>query len=117
MAKQEILEPLALPVATVDSIPGRTTVRYVGPVFGVVARSMGFAKGLKGGFKAFKSGEVKEFTVTLQAARHHAVERMVEEAKELGGNAVIGLRFDSGDVGEQQGLAEIVAYGTAVVVE
>jgi len=118
MAKQpEVLRPLAVPVATVDTIPGRATVRYVGPAFGVVARSMGFAKGFTGSFKALKSGEVKEFTVTLQAARHHAVERMVENAQELGANAVVGLRFDSGDVGEQQGMAEIVAYGTAVVIE
>jgi uncharacterized protein YbjQ (UPF0145 family) len=118
MAKQpEVLEPLTLPVATVDSIPGRNTVRYVGPAFGVIARSMGFAKGFTGGLKSLRSGEVKEFTVTLQAARHHAVERMIQNATELGANAVVGLRFDSGDVGEQQGMAEIVAYGTAVVIE
>ena len=77
----------------------------------------GFHQGVHRGLKAFKSGEVKEFTVTLQAARHHAVERMIENATELGANAVVGLRFDSGDVGEQQGMAEIVAYGTAVVIE
>ena len=118
MAKQpEELQPLALPVATTDTIPGRTTVGYVGPVFGVIARSMGFAKGFKGGFKALRSGEVKEFTDVLQAARHHAVERMVKQAQSLGANAVVGLRYDSGDVGEQQGMAEIVAYGTAIFIE
>ena len=112
-----IVQPLALPVATTDTIPGRTTVTYVGPVFGVIARSMGFAKGFKGGFKALRSGEVKEFTDVLQAARHHAVERMVKQAESMGANAVVGLRYDSGDVGEQQGMAEIVAYGTAIVIE
>ncbi len=118
MAKQqEPLTPLALPVATTDTIPGRTIVRYVGPAFGVIARSMGFAKGFTGSFKALRSGEVKEFTITLEAARHHAVERMIENAQALGANAVVGLRYDSGDVGEQQGMAEIVAYGTAVVIE
>jgi uncharacterized protein YbjQ (UPF0145 family) len=117
MAKQEILEPLQLPVATTDTIPGRTIVRYVGPAFGVIARSMGFAKGFTGSFKALKSGEVKQFTAVLEAARHHAVERLIENAKSMGANAVVGLRYDSGDVGEQQGMAEIVAYGTAVVVE
>lgn len=113
----EELQPLALPVATIDNIPGRTTASYVGPAFGVVARSMGFAKGITGSLKAFKSGEVKEFTVTLEGARHHAVERMVENAQEMGANAVVGLRYDSGDIGEQQGMAEIVAYGTAIVIE
>lgn len=113
----EGLQPYALPVATTDEIPGRKIVRYVGPAFGVIARSMGFAKGFKGSFKALKSGEVKEFTAVLQAARHHAVERMVEEAQAIGANAVVGVRFDSGDVGEQQGMAEIIAYGTAVVID
>ena len=116
-AKQETLQPLALPVATTETIPGQATVRYVGPAFGVITRSMGFAKGFTGSFKALKHGEVKEFTAVLEAARHHAVERIIEDAQRLGANAVVGLRFDSGDVGEQQGMAEIVAYGTAVVVE
>lgn len=117
MAEREVLQPLAIPVATTDDLPGRTIVRYVGPAFGVIARSMGWAKGFKGSFKALKSGEVKEFTHVLEAARHHAVERMVADAQAQGANAVVGLRYDSGDVGEQQGMAEIVAYGTAVVVE
>lgn len=112
-----VLEPLALPVATTNEIPGRATVRYVGPTFGVIARSMGFVKGFTGGFKALRKGEVKEFTHVLQAARHHAVERMVEQAQSMGANAVIGLRFDSGDAGEQQGMAEIVAYGTAFIID
>jgi uncharacterized protein YbjQ (UPF0145 family) len=90
MARQEELEPLKLPVATTETIPGRTTLRYVGPAFGVIARSMGFAKGFTGSFKALKSGEVKQFTAVLEAARHHAVERLIDTA---------------------------VAYGTAVVIE
>ena len=117
MAKEEHLQPLALSVATTDTIPGRTIVRYVGPAFGVIARSMGFAKGFTGSFKALKKGEVKEFTIVLEGARHHAVERMIENARVQGAKAVVGLRYDSGDAGEQQGMAEIVAYGTAVVSE
>ncbi len=108
---------LAVPVATCDTIPGRQIVRYVGPVFGVVARSMGFTKGLTGSIKSFKRGEVKEFSVTLEEARHHAVQRMAEHAAGMGANAVVAMRYDSGDIGEQQGMAEIVAYGTAVVIE
>jgi uncharacterized protein YbjQ (UPF0145 family) len=118
MAKdEEPLTPLAIPVATTDLIPGRTINRYVGPAFGVIARSMGFAKGFKGSFKALRSGEVAEFTITLEQARHHAVERMIADAQRQGANAVVGLRYDSGDIGEQQGMAEIVAYGTVVVID
>jgi uncharacterized protein YbjQ (UPF0145 family) len=110
----DINAPLALPVSTTQDIPGAPNATYVGPVFGVIARSMGFAKGFTGSFKAFRQGEVTEFTGTLEEARRAAVERMVEHAQQLGAQAVVGMRFDSTDMGEQQGLAEIVAYGTAV---
>ncbi len=113
----ELNHPLDIPISTTGHIAGATTERHVGACFGLIARSMGFSKGFTGGFKAFKHGEVKEFTDTLEAARRVAVERMVAHAQELGGNAVVGLRFDSTDMGEQQGMAEIVAYGTAIIVE
>lgn len=60
---------------------------------------------------------MKQFTEALEEARHVAVERMVEHAQGLGVNAIVGLRFDSTDMGEQQGMAEIVAYGTAIIVD
>jgi len=111
---EDINAPLALPVSTTPDIPGAQVTGYVGSVFGVIARSTGFAKGFKGSFKAFKQGEVTEFTGTLEQARRTAVERMVEHAQEIGAHAVVGMRFDSTDMGEQQGMAEIVAYGTGV---
>jgi uncharacterized protein YbjQ (UPF0145 family) len=110
----DINAPLALPVSTTFEIPGSSSPTYVGSVYGVIARSTGFAKGFTGTFKAFKQGEVSEFTGTLEQARRTAVERMVAHAQELGADAVVGMRFDSTDLGEQQGMAEIVAYGTAV---
>jgi uncharacterized protein YbjQ (UPF0145 family) len=57
---------------------------------------------------------VSEFTAVVDAARRTALERLVNHAEELGGNAVLGVRFDSSDIGN--GLAEIVAYGTAARV-
>ena len=110
-------DSLGIPVSTADHIHGSSSETYVGACFGLIARSTGFGKGFKGSFKALRQGEVKEFTETLEEARRVAVERMVAHAKEMGGNAVVGLRFDSTDMGEQQGMAEIVAYGTAIVYE
>lgn len=110
------IRPLPIPVVTTDELPGFTVERIMGPAFGVIARSMGFARGFTGTFKALRQGEVSEFTQTLEEARHHAVERMVAQAQAMGANAIVGMRFDSGDIGAQQGLAEIVAYGTAVLV-
>ncbi|MEA2023941.1 MAG: YbjQ family protein [Actinomycetota bacterium] len=113
----ELNGPLAIPVSTVGTIPGRETVDYKGVCFGLIARSTGFSKGFSGSIKALRKGEVKQFTETLEEARRVAVERMVEHAQSLGANAVVGLRFDSTDMGEQQGMAEIVAYGTAIVID
>jgi uncharacterized protein YbjQ (UPF0145 family) len=90
--------------------------RYVGPAFGVIARSMGFARGFPGTIRSLKKSEVSEFTVTVEEARHTAVLQLVEHAQAMGANAVVSVRFDSTEMGEG-GLAEIVAYGTAVVLE
>jgi uncharacterized protein YbjQ (UPF0145 family) len=61
-----------------------------------------------------KAGEVQQYTHVVEQARHHALQRLVEHARAQGANAVIGVRFDSSEIGQQ--LSEIVAYGTAVVI-
>jgi uncharacterized protein YbjQ (UPF0145 family) len=108
-------EPLPIPCSTTFDIPGAIVQRNVGLAFGLIVRSVGFAKGLSGGFRSLKAGEVPQYTEVVEEARRHALERLVAHAQQLGGNAVIGVRFDSSDVGD--GLSEIVAYGTAVVVD
>jgi uncharacterized protein YbjQ (UPF0145 family) len=99
---------------TFDPPPGHRVERSMGSVFGLVVRSVGFAKGLTGSVRALRAGEVPEYTQLLEDSRRHAVDRMVENAGVVGANAVLGMRFDSSEIG--QGLAEIVAYGTAVLV-
>lgn len=102
-------------VSTSFDVPGTRIVRYCGSCFGVVVRSMGFAKGIGASFKALAGGEVTQYTRLLEDSRRHAMDRMIQNAQVLGANAVIGMRFDSSEIG--QSLTEIVAYGTAVVVE
>ena len=109
-----ISEPLTIPVATISMIVGREIESHVGPVFRLIVRSAGTAHNIAGTFRAFRRGEVKEYTGTFEDARHTALERMVEHAISLGADAAVGLRFDSGNLGESQGMAEIVAYGTSV---
>ncbi len=104
----------ALPVTTAFEFPGWEVQRSLGTCFGLIVRSMGFAKGIGAGFKAFAGGEVSQYTELLEDSRRHAMDRMIENARLLGANAVIGMRFDSSEIG--QSLTEIVAYGTAVVV-
>lgn len=82
--------------------------------FGSVVRSLGFARSFTGGFKAMSEGEIPEYTQTVEQTRAHAMARMIEQARSWGANAVIAIRFDSSDIG--QGVAEVIAYGTAVQV-
>ena len=104
----------AMPVTTAFDFPGWETQRSLGTVFGLIVRSMGFAKGIGAGFKALAGGEVGQYTELLEDSRRHAMDRMLENARLMGANAVIGMRFDSSEIG--QSLTEIVAYGTAVIV-
>jgi uncharacterized protein YbjQ (UPF0145 family) len=102
------------PVTTAFQLPGMVIETDLGVAFGLVVRSMGVAKSFTAGFSAMRQGEVKQYTQLLEDSRRHAIDRMVENAKLLGGNAVVAMRFDSSEMGQQ--LTEIVAYGTAVVV-
>ena len=91
-----------------------TVQRDLGVAFGLVVRSMGVVRSVGAGFKALRQGEVTQYTELLEDSRRHAIDRMIENAKLLGANAVIAMRFDSSEIGQQ--LTEIVAYGSAVVV-
>jgi uncharacterized protein YbjQ (UPF0145 family) len=108
-------EPSAagFPVTTAFALPGMTVERDLGVAFDLVVRSMGFAKAMGAGFKALRQGEVSQYTELLEDSRRHAIDRMIDNARLLGANGVIAMRFDSSEIGQQ--LTEIVAYGTAVV--
>jgi uncharacterized protein YbjQ (UPF0145 family) len=109
-------EPAAagFPVTTALELSGMTVEQDLGVAFGLVVRSMGFAKAVGAGFKALRQGEVSQYTALLEDSRRHAIDRMIDNARLLGANAVVAMRFDSSEIGQQ--LTEIVAYGTAVVV-
>ena len=104
-----------LPITTAQELPGLEIRENLVITFGLVVRSMGFAKNFSAGFKSLRKGEVSEYTELLEDARRHAIDRMVANAQLLGANAILSMRFDSSEMGNQ--LTEVVAYGTAVVVE
>lgn len=101
-------------MSTTFELPGYKVDRQIGLCWGVLVRSVGFAKGFTGSFKALGAGEVPQYTEVVDKARTEAVERLLAHARQLGANAVVGVRFDSSDMGN--GLTEILAYGTGVVV-
>jgi len=104
-----------IPITTAIELPGAAVKENLGIAFGLVVRSMGFTKNFTAGWKSLRQGEVSEYTELLEDARRHAIDRMVANAQLLGANAIVSMRFDSSEMGNQ--LTEVVAYGTAVVVE
>jgi uncharacterized protein YbjQ (UPF0145 family) len=103
------------PVTTALELPGMAVKQNLGVAFGLVVRSMGFTRGIGAAIKALQQGEVTQYTRLLEDSRRHALDRMIENARLLGANGVVSMRFDSSEIG--QTLTEIIAYGTAVVVE
>jgi uncharacterized protein YbjQ (UPF0145 family) len=102
-------------VATTEGVAGYRTKQTLGQVFGVVVRSRGLGGNIMAGLRSIVGGEITEYTQLLEEARRHAVDRLVKNATVMGANAVIMMRFDSAEIG--QVMSEIVAYGTAVILE
>jgi uncharacterized protein YbjQ (UPF0145 family) len=115
MRLSEMERTAELPMSTTFELPGLRVRDNLGVCYGLVVRSMGAVGGIAAGFKALRRGEVSQYTRLLEDSRRHAIDRLVENARLIGADAVVGVRFDSSEIGQQ--LTEIVAYGTAVTVE
>ncbi len=102
-------------VVTTERVAGQRVKQTLGQCFGVVVRSRGIGGNIMASLRSIVGGEIHEYTQLLEEARRHAVDRLVRNATAMGGNGVIMMRFDSAEIG--QTMSEIVAYGTAVVLE
>jgi uncharacterized protein YbjQ (UPF0145 family) len=102
-------------VTTTENVTGYRVTDVKGQVFGVVVRSRGLAGNIMAGLRSIFGGEITEYTQLLEEARRHAIDRMVKNATIMNANAIVMMRFDSAEIG--QTMSEIVAYGTAVVLE
>ncbi|MBW8786015.1 MAG: YbjQ family protein [Novosphingobium sp.] len=102
-------------VATTENVAGYRTVATIGQVFGVVVRSRGLGGNLVAGLRSIVGGEIHEYTALIEDTRRHAIDRLVQNATAMGADAVVMMRFDSGEIG--QTMNEVVAYGTAVKLE
>jgi uncharacterized protein YbjQ (UPF0145 family) len=102
-------------VVTTENVPGHQVKQVKGQVFGVVVRSRGIGGNVMAGLRSLVGGEIHEYTQMLEEARRHALDRLVANATAMGANAVVMMRFDSAEIG--QTMSEIVAYGTAVVLD
>jgi uncharacterized protein YbjQ (UPF0145 family) len=106
--------PPGLPMTTGLEFPDRAITGNLGVVYGLVVRSMGLVGGVAAGFKALRRGEISQYTQLLEDSRRHAIDRMVDNAQLIDADGLIGVRFDSSEIGQQ--FTEIVAYGTAVTL-
>jgi uncharacterized protein YbjQ (UPF0145 family) len=102
-------------VVTTENVPGHRVVELKGQCFGVIVRSRGLGGNLMAGLRSIVGGEIHEYTELLEDTRRSAIDRMVQNATVMGANAIVMMRFDSSEIG--QTMSEIVAYGTAAVIE
>ena len=99
-------------ISTTDTIGGKEITEVLGLVKGEIVQSKHIGKDIMAGFKNMVGGEVKSYTEMVRDARGTATERMIEEAKAIGADAIVGVRY--GTSGIMEGAAEMLAYGTAV---
>jgi uncharacterized protein YbjQ (UPF0145 family) len=99
-------------VTTGNDVAGHDIVGYLAIVRGIVVRATSIGKGIVGSFKALGGGNIREFTEVCEAARHDAYQQMIAHAREVGADAIIGMRYDATEF--VQGSTEVLAYGTAV---
>ena len=102
-------------VVTTEGVVHYRIIETKGQVFGVVVRSRGLGGNIMAGLRSLGGGEITEYTQLLEEARRHAIDRMVQNATVMGANAIVRMQFDSSEIG--QTMSEIVAYGTAVIIE
>jgi len=102
-------------LTNIDSVPGKTIVQHMGLVQGSTIRAKHIGRDIMAGLKNLVGGELRGYTELLQESRDEALARMTDQARLLGANAIINVRFATSSVA--QGASEILAYGTAVRVE
>ena len=102
-------------ITTADRVEGRAVVKTVGLVSGSTIRTRHVGRDVKAMLKSVVGGEITDYTHMMEEAREQAIQRMVEDAEKKGANAVVGMRFATTEV--MQSAAEVLAYGTGVVLE
>jgi uncharacterized protein YbjQ (UPF0145 family) len=107
--------PTDFPIVTTPYVPGYRVTKVIGLTYGLIVRSRGLGRNIVAGFRSLGGGEITEYTQLLEQSRHEALARLQEHARKLGANAVLSVDFDTSEMGEV--MTEIMAFGTAVVIE
>ena len=99
-------------VSTTENIPGREVKEVLGVVFGSCVQTKHLGKDIGAGLRSVVGGEAKGYTELMEEARRTAMQRMLEDAKKLGADAIVGMRYATAQT--MAGAAELIAFGTAV---
>ena len=99
-------------VATTENLPGREITEVLGVVFGSCVQTKHMGKDIGAGLRTIVGGEAKAYTELMEESRRTAMQRMIDDAKKLGADAVIGMRYATAQT--MHGAAELIAFGTAV---
>jgi uncharacterized protein YbjQ (UPF0145 family) len=102
-------------VVTTNDLPGHRVVRVIGMVRGITVRSRSIVGSIGGALQSLVGGNITLFTSLAETARQEALDLMIKHAEEQGANAIIAMRYDGNEITD--GITEMLAYGTAVVVE
>ena len=98
-----------------ETVPGKTVIEHFGLVSGSTVRAKHVGRDILAGLKNIVGGELKGYTELLQESRQQAIDRMTQQAEQMGANAIVNVRFATSSVA--QGAAELYVYGTAVRVQ
>ena len=115
IVRRELFMHTGMLITNLETVPGRRIARHLGLVQGSSVRAKHVGRDIMAGFKNIFGGELKGYTELLQESRQEALERMQAQARAVGANAVLNVRFSTSSIA--QGAAELLAYGTAVVLE
>lgn len=102
-------------VATTNDLPGHRIVRLLGVARGVTVRSRNIVAGIGAALQTIKGGNITIYTKLAEQARQEAYDLLVAHAADMGANAIVAMRYDANEI--QPGVTEVLAYGTAVIVE
>ena len=102
-------------LSTTEFIYGKKVIKHLGLVRGSTIRTRHLGHDILAKLRGFVGGEIHEYTKLMAESREQVLDRMMQDARELGGNAIVGLRFSTSEIAS--GAAELMVYGTAVVVE
>ena len=108
---------MSMPVTTTFTIEGFRIKQYLGVVRGLIVRAPTISQGILGGLKSIIGGQVGAYTQMCEQTRQQAYDLLVDHARAVGANAIVGLRYDASEIGGKSAATEVLCYGTAVMIE